>query len=63
MRNVITTNYFTTFLQIIVVAKFYQFLSSPTTNIIFSLINNHLTHQQFGKKKCCKIDYNSHFPK
>ena len=51
MSNATIINYFTTFLQIIIVATSYQFLSNPTINIIFSLTNNYLTYQQFEEKK------------
>jgi len=48
--NVIITNYFTIFLQIIDIANFYWFLFKSTTNIIYLFINNNSPHQQFVKR-------------
>ena len=50
MSNVIGTNYFTTFLQIVIVANFYWFSFGSATDIIFSITNNYTPHQQFIKK-------------
>ena len=43
--NIILTNFFTTFLQTVLVANSYWFAHGPTIHIIFLLINNHLLHQ------------------
>ena len=43
--NVILTNFFTTFLQTVLVANSYWFTHRPTTHIIFLLTSNHLLHQ------------------
>ena len=48
--NVISINNFTTFLQNNDVANSYLFSFEFIINIIFSLINNHLSHHQFVKK-------------
>ena len=42
--NVVLTNFFTTFLQTILVANSYC-AHGPTTHIIFLLTSNHLLHQ------------------
>ena len=49
-------NYLTIFLKIIDVENSYWFLSGPTTNITFLIINNHSLHQQFVKKKFIKYN-------
>ena len=41
----VLTNFFTTFLQIILEANSYWFAYEPTTHIIFLLTSNHLLHQ------------------
>ena len=41
LGNVISINYFTTFLQTVVVTNSYWFSFVSTTNITFSLTNNH----------------------
>ena len=43
--NAILTNFFTKFLQIVLVANSYWFAHKPTTHIIFLLTSNHLLHQ------------------
>ena len=43
--NTILTNFFTIFLQTVLVANFYWFAHRPTTHIIFLLTSNHLLHQ------------------
>ena len=48
--NVISINYFTTFLQNNDVANSYFFSFEFTTKITFLLTNNHLLHHQFVKK-------------
>ena len=45
MSNVTTTNYITTFLQIIIVANFLLVLIWVTNNISFLFTNNHAPHQ------------------
>ena len=41
LGNVTSKNYFTTFLQTVVVTNSYWFSFVSTTNITFSLTNNH----------------------
>ena len=41
LGNVTSINYFTTFLQTVVVTNSYWFSFVSTTNITFSLTNNH----------------------
>ena len=43
-RNVTTTNYFTIFLQTVVVANFYWFSFESFIDISFSFTNNHSPH-------------------
>ena len=50
MSNITTTNYFITFLQIVIGPISYLFSSGPTNNISFLFTNNHFSHQQFVKK-------------
>ena len=47
--NATTTNYFTIFLQTVVMTNFYWFSLRPTNNITFLFANNHLSHQEFMK--------------
>ena len=42
---ILTFFFFTTFLQIILVANSYWFAHEPSTHIIFLLTSNHLLHQ------------------
>ena len=44
MSNVILTNFFITFLQTVLVANSYLFAYGHTTDIIFFLTNNRLSH-------------------
>ena len=41
MSNATIINYFTIFLQIVVMANYYWFSFGPTTNITISISNNH----------------------
>ena len=42
--NTILTNFFTIFLQTVLVANSYWFAPGPITHIIFLLTSNHLSH-------------------
>ena len=42
--NTILTNFFTIFLQTVLVANFYWFVHGLITHIIFLLTSNHLSH-------------------
>ena len=44
-NNAILINFFTTFLQTVLVANSNWFAHGPTTHIIFLLTSNHLLHQ------------------
>ena len=51
--NVILTNFFTIFLQTVLVANFYWFTHGPTTHIIFLLTSNHPLIISVIYKKVC----------
>ena len=42
--NTILTNFFTIFLQTVLIANSYWFAHGPITHIIFLLTSNHLSH-------------------